>query len=83
MEQKFIELEQFLTSIVSQYPPLPRAKDLEDRIDNIIAYKEMISDYNHKARYKIQELFAGHKVIPHKKKINKIAMRCLHNYHKQ
>ncbi len=83
MEQKFVELEQFLKTIVSQYPPLPKPTDVEDRIDNIVAYKAMVSDYNRKAQYKIQELFAGQKIDLHKKHIHKIALRCLHNYHRQ
>ena len=83
MKQKFTELEQFLTHIVAQYPPLPKAADVEDRIDNVVAYKAMISDYNRKAQYKIQELFAGHKIDPHKKQIQKIAVRCLHNYNRR
>lgn len=83
MEQKFVELEQFLNTIVSQYPPLPKAQDVEDRLDNIVAYKAIVTDYNRKAQYKIQELFAGHKIDPHKKHIHKIATRCLHNYNKQ
>jgi hypothetical protein len=82
MKQKFVELEQFLSSVVSQYPPLPRATDVEDQIDNIVAYKAMVTDYNRKAKYKIQELFAGHKIEPHKKHIHKIALRCLHSYNR-
>lgn len=81
MENKFNELEQFLTTVVNNYPPLPRATDVEERLDNILAYRSMVSDYNAKARHKIKELFEDNKLHAHKKQIHNIALRCLRSYH--
>ena len=81
MEKELKELKEFLSSVVKQYPPLPKAVDIESKIDNAIATRKLVSDYERKARYKIRELFGHDYVTTYKNDIHRIATECLRQYH--
>lgn len=82
MEKQLNELTEFLKATVNNYPPLPKATNIEERIDKAVAYREILSDYNLKATYKIKELFASANINTCKNQIQQIAAECLHSYHK-
>lgn len=80
MEKELTELKDFLSSVIEKYPPLPRAADIETRIENAIATRRLIKDYEHKARYKIRELFGESHITLYKNDIHRIATECLRQY---
>lgn len=83
MEDKLSELEQFLNTIVNNYPPLPKATNIEERLDKAAAYGALLTDYKEKASSKIRELFADERLNDYNGDIHTVANKCLRNYHRQ
>ena len=83
MDNKLIELELFLNSVINNYPPLSKATNIEDRLDRAVAYRELLADYKTKAHLKVSELFNNRQLDELRGDIQRLANDCLRNYYNQ